>query len=176
MLRRLLIPLCLFAAGAELHAQARATATQAIDLQAGGGVVSANADTTYDTARFKGGFVYLDIDFAHHLGAEIEVHQLYSPSADQVHERTYEAGLRYHRTYGRLVPYAKALVGRGVFNFPNNQANLAYNLYAGAAGIDYKLKPWLNLRADFEYQHWLNFPPSPISPTLVSIGAAYHFK
>lgn len=173
-----MIPLCLLAGIATtLHAQARPTATQAVDLQAGLGVISADGNSPYDSQRFKGAFAYIDYDFRPHLGVDLEVHQLYSSENDQVHERTYEAGVRYFRTYHRLVPYAKVMLGRGVFNFPQDQANLAYNLYAGAAGADYKLKPYLNLRAEFEYQHWLNFPgATTLSPTLISIGAAYHFR
>ena len=57
---------------------------------------------------------------------------------------------------GRFVPYAKVLYGRGVFNFPVNpdgfRANLAYNLIAAGVGTDYKVKPYLYVRADWEYQ------------------------
>ncbi len=76
------------------------------------------------------------------------------------------------------------MYGRGVFNFPPyfpggpSAANLAYNMAVIGGGTDYKLKPYLNLRADFEYQKWfssLNLP-NGLTPYLGSIGVAYHFR
>ena len=162
----------LFVAAATIRAQARPTASRTGDLQIGGGVVSADSDYDY---RIKGFFGYADFDLTRHLGAEFEIHQLYSNDGQQVHERTYEIGARYHRTYGRLVPYAKLMAGRGVFNFPYNQANLAYNLYAIGGGLDVKVLRHVNVRGEFEYQRWLNFQADSLTPTLVSFGAAYHF-
>ena len=174
MLKRLTL-LCFLFSGplAALHAQATPTASRAGDLQVGGGFVSADSDYAED--RYKGGFVFADFDFTQHFGAEFEIHQIYSPYGDQVHERTYEIGGRYYRTYGRFVPYAKAMYGRGVFNFQDNVANLAYNIFAGGVGVDYKVTRHINARAEFEYQHWASFQDSTLSPSLVSLGAAYHF-
>jgi hypothetical protein len=61
-------------------------------------------------------------------------------------------------------------------NFPK-YANLAYNMVSGGAGVDVSLHPRVNLRADFEYQDWLSTPGPGlnITPTLFSIGLAYHF-
>ncbi len=171
MLTRLTLFLCL--GSCTLHAQARPTATRAGDLQVGGGVISADSD--YD-GRFKGFFGYASFDFRRHLGAELEIHQIYSSDGQQIHERTYEAGLRYRRNYGRLAPYAKIMGGRGVFNFPFNQANLAYNLAAIGGGLDYNLTRRINLRGEFEYQRWFDFQANQLTPSLISIGAAYHFK
>ena len=93
-----------------------------------------------------------------------------------MYERTYEIGPRYVRDYGRFSPYVKAMYGRGVFNFPpQNAANLAYNMFAGGAGVDYRVLPYLNVRFDYEYQDWSSFPPTGLKPQLFTIGAAYHF-
>ena len=61
------------------------------------------------------------------------------------------------------------MYGRGVFNFPNMvdsvtntltpTANLAYNIGAIGTGLDYRIVPGMNVRADFEYQRWIGFPP-----------------
>ena len=50
---------------------------------------------------------------------EGECHQLDDPSFTQsIYERTYEVGPRYVLHYGPLAPYAKFMIGQGVFNFP----------------------------------------------------------
>jgi hypothetical protein len=92
-----------------------------------------------------------------------------------VYERTYEIGPRYYFTAGRLVPYAKFMVGRGVYNYSNNAANVAYNLIAGGGGVDYRLTRSLNLRGEYELQNWFGFPLAPLRPGIVTIGVAYHF-
>ena len=67
------------------------------------------------------------------------------------------------------------MYGRGVFNFPNNVANLAYNMFSFGGGTDVRVLRFLNVRADYEYQDWLGFPPSGLKPQLVTFGVAYHF-
>ena len=57
-----------------------------------------------------------------------------------------------------LSPYIKGLYGRGVFNFPFNEANLAYNSINVGAGVDIKVHPRINVRAEYEYQNWFSFP------------------
>ena len=119
--------------------------------------------------------MYATLDFTNHFGGEFVIHQADSGQGDQLYERTYELGARYFRNYGRLKPYVKAMYGRGVFNFPNNVANLAYNLFTGGAGVDVEVLPYLNVRADYEYQTWLSFPPRGLNPQLLTFGVAYHF-
>jgi len=168
--------LCLLCAAPALHAQASATATRKADLKIGGGLTSAASD--YGN-RFNGGMAYFNFDFRAHLGIEGEFHFVRDGSGNGLYEKTYEIGGRYHRTYGRFSPYAKGMYGRGVFNFPAfpgfRHANLAYNLFAVGAGVDYRVLKHLNARADFEYQRWLGFPQSGLTPTLFTFGAAYHF-
>ena len=174
MVRRLITLLCVLGGTTtSLHAQASPTASRAGDLQVGAGFVTADSD--YAVSRYKGFFGYADFDFRKHLGAEFEIHQIYSPYGDDVHERSYELGGRYFRTYGRFSPYGKILYGRGVFNFQENLANLAYNMLAGGVGVDYRVMRHVNARAEFEYQHWLSFQGSSLAPSLISVGAAYHF-
>lgn len=156
-----------------LSAQAVSTARRRADLQVGVGGVGASSD--YNPNKFKGFALYTTLDLTNHYGGEFVFHQANSSEGDQVYERTYEIGPRYHRDYGRFSPYIKAMYGRGVFNFPNNVANLAYNLFAGGAGVDVHILRFLNVRADYEYQTWLSFPPSGLTPQVVTIGVAYHF-
>jgi len=175
LLKRLLIASCLFALGTPvLLAQSLPTAKRSADLQVGGGFVIDNSN--YDTANLKGFAFYTTLDLTNHYGGELAFHQADSGTGDQVYQRTYEVGPRYHRDYGHFAPYVKAMYGRGVFNYPNSVANLAYNLFAIGVGVDVKVKPYLNVRADYEYQDWLSFPPTGLHPQLITIGVAYHFS
>jgi hypothetical protein len=48
-------------------------------------------------------------------------------------------------------------------------------MFAGGAGVDVKILPYLNVRADSEYQDWMGFPATGLTPLLFTIGVAYHF-
>jgi opacity protein-like surface antigen len=142
----------------------------------GAGFSSANTD--YLPKRVNGTTIYADWDFYHHFGLEGEFRYI-KDGKTNIYEKTYEIGPRYSRTYHeRFSPYAKALYGRGVFNFTyRNQtiANLAYNMVGFGGGLDYKALRFLNVRAEYEYQRWFGFPPNGLAPSVITIGAAYRF-
>lgn len=155
-------------------AQGRPTASRAGDLQVGGGYTFSRAD--YLTGRQSGFAFYSDFDFRPHWGVEVDFHQINDRSGTQVYQRTYEVGGRYIvGNYSRFTPYVKGLYGRGVYNFPQSEANLAYNMLVGGGGVDIAVHPRINVRADFEYQHWFGFQFSGLNPQLITFGAAYHF-
>ena len=163
-----------------MQSQATATASRLASGQVGGYYVNGYAD--YTTSRFNGYGFYGDLDFHHGLGIEAEYH--YMTDSDPhylIYQRTYEVGGRYSRHYGRFQPYAKVMVGRGVFNFLFN--NNAYNMYAFGVGTDIRVTHNINVRAEDEFQKWLPgsgaaaaFIPNGISPNLPTFGIAYHFK
>ncbi|HEY5381525.1 MAG TPA: outer membrane beta-barrel protein [Acidobacteriaceae bacterium] len=191
----LLVAAGLLAAAPLSHGQALPTATRLADLQIGGGYTLANSD--YVPNRIRGFMFYGDFDLRGHYGLEADFHQVTDPNPDPLvpsnhfSERTYEVGGRYLRHYHhqRLAPYAKLLYGRGVVNFRAQQIyvpaglltyidNVAYNMAVLGGGLDYRLTPHINLRADFEYQHYFASDrdlPSGLSPTLFSFGVAYRF-
>jgi hypothetical protein len=169
---RLWILIGLLAGTPLLHAQSVPTASRLGDLQIGAGYAVAEPD--YGPDRFKGLTAYADFDFFHNFGVELNFRFLKGPTKD-LYEKTYETGIRYHRNYGRFAPYGKIMVGRGVFNYQNSVANLAYNMAAGGGGVDFRVKPYLTIRADAEYQRWGGFPPHGLTPLVGSIGVAYHF-
>lgn len=175
-MKRIVIAITLLGSPALLHSQASPTASRAGDLQIGGGL--SNANTDYVPNRVNGGTAYVDFDFYRHLGVEGEF-RFIKDGQTNIYEKTYEVGVRYSRIYkNRYQPYAKIMYGRGVFNFATagvTTANLAYNMFAGGAGLDYRVLPYLNIRGEFEYQNWMSFPPNGLSPSVVTIGAAYHF-
>lgn len=161
-------------------AQASYTASRAGDLQVGAGVSFGKSN--YDSPVLGGtgeslrGFdLYGTFDFKPHFGIEANFRQTKPSYGAQVYERTYEIGGRYVYPLSRLNPYVKVMYGRGVFNYPNNIANLAYNLYSVGAGADFRLLDKVNLRADYEHQHWFGFPLAPLTPDVGTVGVAYHF-
>ncbi len=165
-----------------LSGQARPTASKAGDLQVGGLFNLASPDYGPNTLRGIG--AYATFDFRYHWGVEASFHQLNDPDGkENIYERTYEIGPRYVLHFGRLAPYAKLMVGRGVFQFPPSPrhpedgpvANLAYTIWGGGFGADYHLTPSINLRADYELQQWHSFPPNGLTPRVLSFGVAYHF-
>ncbi|HEY8996706.1 MAG TPA: outer membrane beta-barrel protein [Edaphobacter sp.] len=174
--KQIAITLALLVTPAGLLAQAKPTASRAGDLQIGGGFSNANSD--YLPNRINGGTVYFDFDFYHNLGLEGEFRFL-KDGPSGIYEKTYQVGGRYSKTYrDRFQPYAKVMYGRGVFNFAENKityANLAYNMVVFGGGLDYHLLRNVNVRGDFEYQKWMGFQPDGLTPTIFTIGAAYHF-
>lgn len=187
---RLCLGLCFAVAlGAEAEAQATYTASRAGDLQVGAGITLGHSNyltpalgSTFTPPlngsgeSLRGLAVYSTFDFRPHLGLELNFRQASPAYGARVYERTYEAGGRFVYPAGKWRPYAKAIYGRGVFNYPDDIANLAYNLYSLGAGLDYGITASLNLRADYEHQHWFGFPLQPLQPNLVTIGVAYHFS
>jgi hypothetical protein len=155
-----------------LFSQALPTATRAGDAQVGIGYSLGRPD--YIPQTFQGFAAYGDFDFRPHFGVEAEFHQVNHTSGYQSFERTYEIGGRYLRTYGPLVPYVKAMIGHGDFGYPYGETELGYTMYAGGAGADFKLGPYLRIRADYEFQRWTSFPNGGLTPQIVTIGIAYH--
>lgn len=171
-----MVPVLLVCSASMAGAQAKYTATRAGDLQLGAGYTNLNSD--YVPNRINGYSGYATFDFTEHFGAEFDFHQA-NDSRTAIYERTYEWGGRYLRHYDndRIRPYVRAMYGRGVFNFQNNVANLAYNMIVGAGGVDVTVHPRINVRAEFEYQDWLSGPgiTNGLTPTLINVGVAYHF-
>jgi len=159
------------------NAQATPTASRLGDLQIGAGF--SNANTDYVPNRVNGFTTYFTFDFTHRFGVEGSF-RFIKDSPTNIYEKTYQIGGRYYHPIGpayKLVPYAKLLYGRGVFNFASygvTIANLAYNMLTVGGGADYRLTRSVNLRADYEYQNWFGFPPHGLNPQVLTFGAAYH--
>jgi hypothetical protein len=161
---------------ASLCAQSSPTASRAGDLQFGGGFTFGASDYNFNKLSLAGGTFYASFDRHEHWGYEAVFRQVKPSSDATIYERTYEVGPRFYFLRGRFAPYGKVLYGRGVYNFSNNVANIAYNLYIFGGGTDFALTPTLNLRADYEFQNWTGFPIATLHPSLVTIGMAYHFR
>ena len=157
------------------HAQTRETASRVGDLQVGGGFVFSTSDYNFTPIHLIGGAAYTTFDWRSHYGAEFDFRHNRSSADTTVYERTYEIGPRAYLTRGAFEPYAKVLFGRGVYNFHNGIANVAYNMYTFGGGADFHVRRSLNVRADYEYQNWMSFPLGTLHPNVITIGVAYHF-
>jgi hypothetical protein len=162
-------------ASAQVGEHALPTATRAGDLQIGGAFALGSSNYNFSTSRLAGGAFYTTFDFRSHWGAEFNFHQNKSTQDSTVYERTYEIGPRVYVLKGNFAPYAKAMYGRGVYNFPNSVANIAYNIYTVGGGADLRVARSINVRADYEYQTWTGFPLTTLHPSIVTLGVAFHF-
>lgn len=167
--------IALFTSGAVLG-QSLPTASRTGDLQIGGGFEFASSHYNFAPITLIGGAGYFTFDWRNHWGVEGDFHHARSNEDNTVYERTYEVGPRIFLTRGAVTPYAKLLVGRGVYNFHDSVANVAYNLYTYGGGVDFRVARSLNVRADSELQNWLSFPLGTLHPSVVTIGVAYHFN
>jgi len=158
------------------YAQSLPTASRIGDLQVGGGFVLAHSGYNFTPIRLIGEAGYTTFDWRNHWGGEFDFRNSHSTSDSTVYERTYEIGPRIFLTRGRLTPYAKIMFGRGVYNFHDSVATVAYNMYTYGGGVDVRLTRWLNLRGDYELQNWMQFPLGTLHPSVVTIGLAYHFN
>lgn len=176
MLKRLATTACCCFAAAICSAQAKYTASRAGDLQVGGEFVFAQSQYQFQSIRLTGGGAYATFDWREHFGIELNFRQVNGNNGDKTYERTYEVGGRYILLHkAGLAPYVKAMYGRGVYNYPGDVANLAFNLYSLGAGTDFRLTRSINLRAEYEHQSWLNVPLQNPQPNVVTLGVAYHF-
>lgn len=164
-----------FCAPLPAPAQSQPTATRLGDLQLGGGFVFATSDYNFTPITLLGESFYTTFDNRNHWGGEFNFRHSQSTLDSTVHETTYEIGPRIFIARGPFIPYAKVLYGRGVYNFPNSVANVAYNMYTFGGGIDIPVRRSINVRADYEYQTWMGFPIANLNPSVVTIGIAYHF-
>ena len=155
-----------------LYGQAIPTASRAGDAQIGIGYSLGKPD--YIPQNFQGVAAYADFDFRPHFGVEAEFHQINNTNGYQSFQRTYEIGGRYLRTYGPLVPYVKAMIGRGQFEYPYGETEAGYTVYAGGVGADFNLGAYLRVRGEYEFQKWTSFPNGGLTPQIMTIGLAYH--
>lgn len=162
-------------ARAQIGEHALPTATRAGDLQIGGAFALGSSNYNFNTSNLVGGAFYTTFDIRSHWGVEFNFHQDKPTSDSTVYERTYEVGPRVYVLRGSFAPYAKAMYGRGVYNFSNNVANIAYNIYTVGGGADLRVARSINVRADYEYQTWPGFPLATLHPSVITLGVAFHF-
>jgi hypothetical protein len=184
--------------------QAKPTATRTGDLQIGGAFIADFPD--YTRHKFYGYGFYADLDFSEHWGVEGVYRQAHDTTQRiggggnvPQFQRNIEGGIRYHRTYNRLMPYAKIMYGYGVMQYPPDPppasqatsiGQAGYDFVAAGGGIDYRFSPHITLRAELEYQDWFKLAdprlgfdyyagtggiPNGLSPIVYTGGIAWRF-
>ena len=179
MLRQFLASLIFASLSIAVHAQADHAAERLAVVQVGGGVSLVQPD--YENSSIKGYSIYGDFDFSPHFGIEGDIHMATVITPNDIGESSYLIGPRYVFHRGRFHPYAKALLGVGVFTFEpvyvsSSSSSSTHKMYAFGGGLDIAVKRHLNVRAiDMEYQRWPGFGPSGLTPLAFTVGAAYSF-
>jgi opacity protein-like surface antigen len=163
-------------------AQVAPSAFRAADsLWVGGEYANFDASFPYQShQRLQGIGAFVDFNLNAHLGVEGDARFLSFGGFDGVTESTYLIGPRYRfAKRARLQPYAQALFGVGHIHYPFEIGDANYFALAPAGGISYRLRGQWSLRAEYEYQFWLNSPgysnqPShQLRPNGFNLGVAY---
>lgn len=175
LLLNLLITVVMLLAARSLSAQGLPTATRAGDLQIGAGFSFARSGYNFTPIHLVGETFYTTFAWRYHWGGEFDFHNVKGTADSTIYERTYEIGPRFFLVRGPVTPYVKAMYGRGIYNFSQNRANVAYNVYTLGGGVDLAVRRSLNIRGDYEYQNWAGFPLGTLHPSLFTLGVAYHF-
>jgi len=158
------------------------------NLQVGGGFSVAATDFSatpvgnpFIPDDYIAGFTgYADYDLNRYLGAEAEFHILALLTSKDRAELSTLVGPKVMASRGRFTFYGKALVGLGDLYIQEQQDNNGVPsgtsvAYAYGVGLDIQYSPNIVIRAfDLENQHWPSYATG-ISPTVVTIGAAYRF-
>jgi hypothetical protein len=135
-----------------------------------GGLVS-GFHLQYGDRKLGGVTAFVDADTIRGLGFEAEARWLDFHQFANMHAETYSAGLRYHRNWRKLQPYAKGLVGFANLNFPYDYGTGRYTVVTMGGGVDYLWKHRVAIRAaDFEYQYWPMFTYGSMSSYGISTG------
>jgi hypothetical protein len=163
--------------GRGAHAQA-VPAADAGGMRLSAGGTFSGYELGYGQMKIMGASAFVDADTLRHFGIEGEARWLNfhrsvdqkGPAADET-ASTYLAGLRYSRYFGRFQPYAKGLVGIGLFNYPYNFARETDLVVAPGGGVDFRITRRIRWRAvDFEYQLWPQFNYGQMSSYGLSSG------
>lgn len=161
------------------HGQALPTATAAGSFQVGAGFTYANPD--YGQKGIQGFSAFADFDLGLHFGVEADAHVVALITPLDLAENTYLIGPRFILPHGRFKLYGKALAGYGDLVIQEQQDNIGrpdgfYFAYAIGGGIDIRATDRITIRAiDVEAQKWPNYG-NGLSPLVVTVGAAYHFR
>jgi len=138
----------------------------------------------YTPQKAYGFGIYTNYFVTPNFGVELDYHRATISQHSPATETSFEYGVAYREVYGIYRPYVRASFGRGSFNFPSQTgsqtsvADLGYNLYGVAGGVDFEVTRSINARAEIEYQSWFagNGLTNGLTPVFFTVGAAYHFN
>jgi len=161
--------LAMLALPSVMCAQALPTATSMASLQVGAGYADAAPD--YTKSSIHGISAFVDYDFRQHIGVELAIHDVTLDTPSGVGESSYLIGPRFLLPRGPFTLYGKVSAGMGSLSGQAVQKS-SYSAYAFGGGLDYRVTRHIVVRAfDYEAQHW----STGLTPTVITIGAAYRF-
>jgi hypothetical protein len=176
--RRILLILFLFTLTCAAYGQALPTADRLLSLQLGAEVSLGSPD--YGTKDIEGISIYGDLDYGAHWGLDGEIRDLTISTPEDIGQSSALLSVRYKFNYGKFHPHVRAGAGIGYFDYDKGffpaDLSIRYGIYAIGGGLDYSFSHKIHFRLiDFEYQDWRHFSSSALTPTVISIGAAYNF-
>ena len=147
----------------------------------GGEYSNITASFPYQSSdRLSGIGVFADYKLKGYLGFEGDARFLHFGGFEGTTESSYLIGPKaYFLSRGMFRPYAEFLVGDGKIHYPYQIGDGSYFALAPGAGTGYLLNRRWMLRAEYEYQIWLNSPGFPnqpnhqLTPDGVNVGLAY---
>jgi hypothetical protein len=153
---------------------------QAVPLTTGPGMYVAvggmfsQFEADYGQRKIAGGTVYMDANAYRCYGLEAEARKLQYADNPGMNQMTFLAGPKVSFRHHGIVPYAKILIGVGVFNFPYHYGRGDYLVFAPGAGVDWNIGRKIRIRLiDVEYQDWSQFTFGPEHPYGASVGISY---
>ena len=97
-----------------------------------------------------------------------------------LNEATLKGGLiyKYHRQFLKLRPFVTGEAGVAKINFPstNYYTNDNYTLYSLGGGVEYRAWNTIFVRANYDWEDWLNFRQGKLNPNGFTIGATYYLR
>jgi hypothetical protein len=165
----------LFAAARTASAQALATAEgggRYIAVGAGGAFFNSN----YGQRWVSGYSIYADINRDFRYGAEFRAQSLRFNQEQGIRETSYLLGPRMSFPHKGWVPYARVLLGGGIFNAPYTYAEGSYFVVAPGGGVDYVHGRFRYRIADIEYQAWPNFTFGELHPWGYNTGISIRVR
>jgi hypothetical protein len=127
--------------------------------------------------RWVGGYsIYADINRDVRFGAEFRAQSLRFNQEQGIRETSYLLGPRITYPHHAWIPYARVLLGAGIFKAPYNYAQGSYFVAAPGVGVDYVRGRVRYRIADIEYQAWPNFTFGQLHPWGYSTGISIRVR
>lgn len=163
-----------------LHAQAVSPVTPKLATISAGGYFSyGQMDYGQHHNMGIGGFADFDYRIWNEIGIGVEGEARFMNFHEYsgVYDQNFLGGPRLtYRLGSHWLPYVKVLAGGSRFHYPPFISNQVYNYttIAYGGGLDIKLNDRWSIRpADFEYQDFIDYPPTGLTPWVYSAGISY---
>jgi opacity protein-like surface antigen len=168
--------------GKAAHAQVEPSAYRESDtLWIGADAAYVSASFPYQSGQhLAGAGVFADFNVNVRLAVAANAHFLDFGGFESETESTFLAGPRYRfGRHGRFQPYAQGLFGSGHIHYPYSIGDAHYFDIAPGAGASYRLNSRWQVRAEYQYELWINSPgyanepDHQLRPNGVHIGIAF---